>query len=383
MLKKVIIFIPSIERGGVERNAIWVANELIERGISVAVVYVRSASDQLAKLNKEVELIKAEGKSWRFPHQRIWDAVNIRSKFNQYLKEQDPKSTIVITFQSGITAINICKKNNIKVISRLSNHPNIVKFESNIVSHLSEMLKPIYFKKADLVIANSEQTALDFSKKIHKPVKTIYNPIDLFKVEKVSTEPIEQELELEAQKYSDKLLVAVGRLAHQKDYITMIKGIAKSRYRDEIKVWILGEGAQRSQIEEAIRENGLEKTVRLLGYKGNVYSYMKKASLYIQTSLYEGCPNALIEAVAVGLPSISTNCLSGPEEVLLKGKGGILIPIQDYDAVGKAIDDFFEHPDLYRQKQLEAYKALDRFKNERIMEQYLDAMEQILQTNSI
>ena len=122
-LKKVIIFIPSIEAGGVERNAIWVANEMAARGLRVDVLYVRAAEDQLQKFSAPVSLIQFPCARYPFLNRRIVDAIKMRHAFNQYLKNQAADSTVVLSFQSSIAAIGICRKNNIRIICRLSNHP--------------------------------------------------------------------------------------------------------------------------------------------------------------------------------------------------------------------------------------------------------------------
>lgn len=382
VLKKTIIFIPSIEKGGVERNTIWVANELVKRKIEVDIVCVRIKDGQREKFDKEVRLIEFDNRKHPFLNQRLSDAVNIRKEFDLYLKRQERKNTVVLSFQSSIVSVGICKRNHIGIICRLSNHPVAVKYEKSILRKLSELIKPYYYSKADLVIANSKRLADDFAAKISKPVETVYNPIHLRHMEALSEELIEEELEVEAKKYKGRLVLSAGRLVIQKDYGTLLEGIALSRHKNEIKVWILGDGCERRNIEGKIRQLGLENTVRLLGYKNNVYAYMKRASVYIQTSLYEGCPNALIEAVAMGIPAIAANCLSGPEEVLLGGKGGTLIDIKSPKQVAQSLDGYFEHPQDFYEKQKKACAAIDRFDNNKIMDRYLQFMRKVLEENA-
>lgn len=377
-LKKVIIFIPSIEAGGVERNAIWVANEMAARGLRVDVLYVRAAEDQLQKFSAPVSLIQFPCARYPFLNRRIVDAIKMRHAFNQYLKNQAADSTVVLSFQSSIAAIGICRKNNIQIICRLSNHPIAAKYEKNLIRKISEWLKPHFYKKADLVIANSERLALDFAGKIHKKVETIYNPIDFNRVKKLKSKAIEPELQSEVQQYAGKLFVSVGRLAVQKDYMTLVKGVACCKYKEQIKLWIIGEGSERKHLENLILSEKLQNNIRLLGYKSNVYAYMAQADLYIQTSLYEGCPNALIEASATGLPAIATDCLSGPSEVLMEGAGGKLIPIGDASMLGKALDEYIENPAKYKEMQRKTHAGLKRFESIKCMEKYIDIMNQTL-----
>ena len=144
-------------------------------------------------------------------------------------------------------------------------------------------------------------------------------------------------------------------------------------------LWIVGEGGERDEISQLIVQLHLEEHVHLLGYQSNVYKYLKYADLFVQTSLYEGCPNALIEAVAAGLPAIATDCLSGPDEVLLQGQGGDLIPIGDAAKLAERIDAYFDDPKELQEKQQLAKAKLDRFKNETTMERYINLLEQVLE----
>ena len=341
MVSKVIIFIPAIEKGGVERNALWTANELAKRGYEVDIVFTRSADGQLEKLNSSVHLIKLQRREISFLNQRLVDALAVRKEFAAYLARQDKRDTVVLVFQSASIAINICKKYQIKVICRLSNHPSAVKYEKSILRKISELIKPYTYSNADQVIANSEKLSQDFGKIIHKKVVTIYNPIDFEQIKKAMNEEVSENLKAEAAEFNGRLLITVGRLTRQKDLQTLIRGYGKSKAKNYTMLWIVGDGDERKSIEALIKQLGLENHVHLLGYQSNVYKFLRYGDLFLQTSLYEGCPNALIEAVAAGLPSIATNCLSGPSEILLNGRGGDLISIGNVDELALCIDKYF------------------------------------------
>lgn len=379
MLQKVIIFIPAIEKGGVERNAIWVSNELAKRGYQVDVVFVRSEEGQLKKFHPLVHCVKMQYKRIPALNQRLSDAFSIRKKFGKYLAGQDNQHTVVLAFQSASVAIGVCRKHKVKVICRLSNHPSAVKYEKSKLRKLSEFVKPYTYKKADQVIGNSERLSEDFGKLIHKKVITIYNPIDFTQIEQAVTEEIPEELKREAAEFKGRLLITVGRITRQKDMQTLLKGYAASRAKEKSMLWIVGEGGERDEISQLIGQLHLEEHVHLLGYQSNVYKFMKYADLFVQTSLYEGCPNALIEAVAAGLPAIATDCLSGPDEVLLQGQGGDLIPIGDATKLAERIDAYFDDPKELQEKQRFAKAKLDRFKNETTMERYINLLEQVLE----
>ena len=275
MLQKVIIFIPAIEKGGVERNAIWVSNELAKRGYEVDVVFVRSEEGQLKKFHPLVHCVKMQYKRIPALNQRLSDAFSIRKEFGKYLAGQDNKHTVVLAFQSASVAIGVCRKHKVKVICRLSNHPSAVKYEKSKLRKISEFVKPYTYKKADQVIGNSERLSEDFGKLIHKKVITIYNPIDFTQIEQAVTEEIPEELKREAADFKGRLLITVGRITRQKDMQTLLKGYAASRAKEKSMLWIVGEGGERDEISELIGQLHLEEHVHLLGYQSNVYKFMK------------------------------------------------------------------------------------------------------------
>ena len=369
MKKHILIFIPAIESGGVERNAILIANGLLAQGYRVSVLYCRAMESQLERFEQGVELVCFPRKQIPHIHPRLTDAYFMKKNLSEYLQQVKAEKTILIAFQSASVAIGICKKMDVKVVCRLSNHPSMVKYEKSFTRKLSEWIRPYTYKKADVIIANSKRLADDFGKQIGKEVVTVYNPIDIEHVKTQMQEEIEAELKQEAESYQGKLLVAVGRLSVQKDYGTLLRGFAKSRHADT-KLWILGEGSERSNIEALIKELGLENGVQLIGYRRNVYKYLKYGTIYILSSLYEGCPNSLIEAVAVGLPCIAADCLSGPDEVLLHGEGGLLFPVGDDKALAECIDAYLDDAKMLESKAKMATEEVRRFSIENTLKMY-------------
>lgn len=374
MKKHILIFIPAIESGGVERNAILIANGLLAQGYRVSVLYCRAMESQLERFNEGVELVCFPRKQIPHIHPRLTDAYFMKKNLAEYLEQQSAGKTVLFAFQSASIAVGICKKKGVKVICRLSNHPSMMKYEKSFIRKLSEWIRPYTYKKADVIIANSKQLADDFGKQIGKEVVTIYNPIDIENVKALMQEEIEEELKQEVECYQGKLLIAVGRLSVQKDYGTLIRGFARSTHKDAI-LWILGEGSQRSNIEALIKELGVESRVRLIGYRRNVYKYLKYGTIYILSSLYEGCPNSLIEAVAVGVPCIAADCLSGPDEVLLHGEGGLLFPVGDDKALAECIDTYLNDAKMMTEKAKKAMVEVGRFSTENTLKMYAQIIE--------
>ena len=135
---------------------------------------------------------------------------------------------------------------------------------------------------------------------------------------------------------------------------------------------ILGEGNERDKLEKLVFELGIDSDVSLPGFQNNAYSFLRHASVFVLSSLWEGLPTVLIEALACGTPIISTDCPSGPREILEDGKWGILIPVDDEDALVTAIQKSLTTP-----QQLIPEIAWARFKQEEVLSKYLQLITSI------
>ncbi len=123
----------------------------------------------------------------------------------------------------------------------------------------------------------------------------------------------------------------------QKDFPTLIRAFAIVRQTQPARLVILGSGKEREKLNAIVSELGIKNDVAFLGFAQNPYAYMSKASVFVLSSIEEGLPTVLIEAMAVGTPVVSTNCESGPDEILDNGKYGELVPVGDPDAIAQAI----------------------------------------------
>lgn len=184
------------------------------------------------------------------------------------------------------------------------------------------------FRRAAGFIAVSEEARQDLIINFQVPadrVRTIYNGLDLGEISAKSGEPLNEfEQQLIVPGYCH--FVAVGRLSEQKHFSLLIKAFRKVRDEVPCRLLILGEGEQRTELEELVRQLNLNEDVVLMGWRENPFRIMRAADIFVLSSLYEGFPNVLLEAMAVGLPVISTKCPSGPAELLEEGEFGVLVP---------------------------------------------------------
>jgi len=140
------------------------------------------------------------------------------------------------------------------------------------------------------------------------------------------------------------VIVGVGELSGRKDFETLIKAFAILRKHRPSKLVIIGKGRRKGALDTLVAELGMEKDIFFPGFLQNPYAYMAKADLYVHSSRWEGAPVALIEAVTLGIPVVSTDCLSGPREILQDGLFGKLVPVADVEAMCQAMSATLEDP---------------------------------------
>ena len=366
---RVFLFIPSIETGGVERNAILVANYLAGKDVQVTVVYTRAIEKIKKRFDTKVTFKRIGGK-FRVPviHPRVSDAIIMFFGFIRLLRKQ-PKnqSAVILSFQSNIVSIIASRFSYVPIVSRISNHPSHVDYDSGKIQKLAEKLKRIVYQYSEAVITNSDVTSDYFCQLLPVHVETIYNPIDVSLVKEQSTVNVHHHWLVDKK---NMVVVAVGRLAAQKNFPLLIRAFSHVRKEVDARLVILGEGSERVRLEALIVQLGLTESVILLGYERNVHRFVARSDLFVLSSNFEGMPNALVEAIAAGVPVVSTDCLSGPSEILEGGKGGSLVPVDDEYALAAAIIDDLQNRG-YAFKKLEyAKEKLSDFEYTKIMKRY-------------
>ena len=169
----------------------------------------------------------------------------------------------------------------------------------------------------------------------------VYNIVDDMLSHLRMREPLEHEWLL---RKSGPILVAAGRLAPWKGFADLIRAMKELSGRTQARLLILGDGPLRPELEALIVELGLSNVVRLLGYVENPLKYFACADVFVLSSHVEGLPNVLVEAMMCGCTPVSTDCPTGPSEVLQGGKYGYLVPIRDPVAMAAGIEKALDHP---------------------------------------
>jgi glycosyltransferase involved in cell wall biosynthesis len=324
----IAIYLRTIYDCGVDRVMVNLAQGFIDQGLKVDLLLNSMGGKLLGQFPREVRVINLKAP-------RLLSGL---PKVIQYLRQARP--TVLLSSGHYVNEIALWSKalsgTSTKVI--VSEH-NVLSMNAKLSPHerWSPLLAKLFYGWADNIVTVSHGVAQDLRQITYlspSKVRVIYNPI--------VTPRLSEEAQIAPNHPWFKpgeppVLLGIGRLEPQKDFSTLLRAFAKVRQSRSARLMILGKGREQKKLETLVQELNLENDVALVGFIENPYPYIAKASAFILSSAWEGLPTVLIEAMALGTPVISTNCESGPEEILAQGKYGALVPVGDSEAISNAI----------------------------------------------
>lgn len=245
-----------------------------------------------------------------------------------------------------------------------------------ILPHLMRIFYPL----SDVVICASEGVAESILDVVNIPDKVlvIYYPVATDIIQDLSGEPVDHPWFLQSE---IPVVLAAGRLINQKDFPTLLRAFKLVIQAQPARLIILGEGKDREKLEKLAESLGIFDHVAFLGFQKNPFKYMGKASVFVLSSIHEGFGNVLVEAMACGTPVISTDCKSGPGEIIENGKSGILVPVGDYQSLSKAIIRVLADSSLGQSFSEEGIKRAKYFSVEKNIRQYEDVFSKLMNQN--
>ncbi|QOD11858.1 glycosyltransferase [Psychrobacter sp. 28M-43] len=355
-MKKIAIFLPNLKGGGAERVFVNLSNAFVKRGFEVDIILIQECGELLDSLDKEVHIIDLDKK-------------RIRQSFIpliSYLKKNKPDAFITVMWPLtviGILAFRLSSCNGSVIVS---DH-NTLSLSTAGFNRLKKAIlaKSIkyFYPLADIRLAVSKGVSEDikhFSGLKNCKIDVIYNPVLIHSENEFLTKPKTERLRV----------INVGSFKTQKNQSLLIKAFAKIAHIIDVELVILGDGPLRTDLEALVQELNLSNYVIFLGFKKDVTAEYIKSDLFVLSSDYEGFGNVLVEAMSVGTPVVSTDCKSGPREILCDGKYGKLVPVNDVDALAQAmLQSLQEEHDVEGLKRRAADFSVDK-----IASQYLDIM---------
>lgn len=334
---RLAIFMPSFGDGGVERMLVNLAGGLADRGVAVDFLTKSRAEPYLDQLDSRVRLVET-GRSGVF---------DIQPFMRRYLRESRPDFVLCGKDKAGRAAV---------LARRLSGVPfRLVMRPGTTVSErvakrgalkrwrAYRLIRGTY-RAAAAVVGNSEGVVADIAAIAGLPPERMHlirNPVVTPGLAARAAEPLDHPWFAAGQ---PPVILGLGGLRTQKGFETLLAAFARVRAARPCRLLILGEGRLRGELLEQAARLGVAEDFALPGFDPNPYRYLARAALFVLSSRWEGSPNALTEALAIGTPVVAADCPSGPREILAGGEVAPLVPVDDVDALAAAMAEVLDQP---------------------------------------
>lgn len=351
-MKKILFYINSIHEGGAERVMTNLANTFAKRGHECVMVtsFVDKWEYPLCEEVKRITLFRDELKG------KVLKNFKLVKALKKTVKDEAPQVVVSFMAEPNFRMLFACRGLKVKKIISVRNDPNR-EYPNFIYRFLAKNL----YKRADGIVFQTEDAQKWFPEAIRDKSIIIFNQVDEVFYNTV----------FDGERGN---IVTTGRLEKQKNHAMLIRAFASVADKIDDDLYIYGEGSLRAELEKLIEDLGLKDRVFLPGQISSVADKIKSAKTFVLSSDYEGMPNALMEAMALGIPCVSTDCpCGGPRAIIEDGEDGLLVPVGDESALADAMTDL-----LYNREKAEIMgkkakiKAGKLFSNETVFKQWED-----------
>jgi glycosyltransferase involved in cell wall biosynthesis len=327
---RIAIFASFSGKGGVERMLLNLADGLTGLGCRVDLVMIKSRSLHLETVPPLATIIKL-----RADH--TWSAL---AELSAYLKRVRPDALLAAKNRANQVAIvaRRLSKPPTRLAVRMGTHTSAaIAGQGRLKKALWNLPIRLFYPMADEIVAVSKGVKSDLLQITGLPpekISVIANPVVSHRLYALAAAPSPHPW------FDDKtipVILGVGRLTRQKDFATLVRAFARVKAIRACRLIILGDGKDREKLASLTRELAVDRDVQMPGFTANPYAYLNRAALFVLSSIWEGSPNVLTEALALGTPVVATDCPSGPREILNDGTIGRLVPVGDPEALAAAM----------------------------------------------
>jgi len=348
----IVFVLASLGSGGAERVVSLLANKMAERGYQVEIICLKF-NDVYYQTDSRVKVTLAMQQTKNRLTEVFW--------LRKYLKQQKPD--VVIPFTEGVYCFTI--------LSLLGTGTPIIaseRLDPAAMSSTRKVLKRLLLPFAEWLVVQTQSIKDYFPKSIQKKTSIIYNPVN-----EESLSPT-----LPSREGRLNRIISVGRLYPQKNQEMMIRAFAK--VADEFPDWqlvIFGEGPLRAELEFLVSSFKLQNRVFLPGRTDRVIEELRKSKIFCMSSDYEGMSNAMIEAICVGLPIISTN-VSGTEELIRDGENGFIVEIGGEERFTNCISQLISSPSLQDNMSVKNIQLAKIFNIDHIVDEWISLINTVV-----
>lgn len=353
---KILFLIPRMCGGGAERVVANLANEFAKRGESV-VIYTPTDCRSFYKL---APLVKVIGENYSVSHKKAIRRLKLMINGTRFwlayknrINSESPDVIISFLTEMNLIALTHKYKNCRLIVSERNDPTAYGRMIQWVIKHL--------YAKADYLVCQSKTVARYFN---CDNTVVIQNPIDTVHIPKFYIGE------------RRKVIASIGRLTSQKNFTILIDAFSMLSGRfNEYTLEIYGEGPLEKQLAKQIMSLGLTGRVKLLGAKKDVLKFIADVEIFVMSSDYEGFPNALVEAMAIGLPVICTDFFSGTARELISEKNGVLVAVGDSRAIAEAMENMLSNPEKMKRMSLENLKIREKLSVSKIADVWYKILE--------
>jgi glycosyltransferase involved in cell wall biosynthesis len=329
----IAFFLPNLEAGGAERAIVALANGIANLDVTVDLVLAEAEGPYLAEVLPKVRIVSlsSTGK---------W---NVIARLARYLTDHRPCVMMSCLDLSNIQLIVAAKLARFTGRTVLGQRATI----APVYTHYGMLHRLAYslairvaYPRADFVICNSYAAAAEvraIAGMRAAKVIALHNGVDAERINRLADEPLADDWFLKSRA---PVILSVGSVTSVKDRATLVRAFAIVKSRRKVRLAIVGahpETVERHKIESLIAQLDLTEHVHLAGFDANPFKWMRRAAVLVSSSITEGCPNQLLEGLALGVPIVATDCPGDTAELLQHGKWGRLVPVADPQRMAEAI----------------------------------------------
>mgnify|MGYP000332431833 FL=1 len=364
--KELIFFMPFIGGGGVEKNLFIISNFFSKKLKNITIC--THSKKYKNKFNKNIKFLT--------PKTKLLKKCSLKTKYLfcliilfKFLLHK--KNVVVFSFQANIYCILLCKLLGIKIIVRSNSSPS---------GWYHNFIKKFFYKKiisfANKVIVNSLEFKKQMDKRFNIDAHCIFNPLNIHEILKKSKYAKKDTFFITKKKCLK--LINIGRFTDQKDQITILKAANLLKDKINFKLIIAGRGVEEKKLKRYIKDHNLNHLVKIRNFLENPYPVMKQSDFLILSSKYEGLPNVLLEGIVLNKLIISSDCPTGPKEILSKGKGGYLFKIGDYNELSNKIIYYYKNKSKINSMLKFSKKNIKRFDYDINLNKYYNLVKSFL-----
>ena len=371
---KVVIYflLPSLRGGGAERMTLNLLKGLNRKELQLKIILGEKVGPFIDKIPMDVSIINL-----KVHHMR--DAF---LKLVRHLHQERPDILFSVMGHTNVIALLAKRVANVSTKILVSVHSTPSKVKKNrldIRARLVPYFERWLYPKADKVIAVSQGVKNDISEYLginKEKIAMIYNPIIDEEIFELAQEPVNHPW---FHNSKIPIILAVGALKKQKNYPLLFKAFKLICRKLPLRLVILGEGGERENLENLSQELKIADKIDLQGFQRNPYKFIAKASVFALSSSLEGLPTVLVEAMACGVPVVSTNCPSGPREIITEpGYNGLLVQTGNPKALAEAIFQVLDNKDLAMRLSKGGLERVKYFDAKKITKEYEELFKSLL-----